>query len=69
MLLSKIVCYHSIFHMEYENIAKATPLAKEELSLQKLIKVQKWKSNHIFGMKLETVINKLLLYLQIKSQK
>ena len=55
--------------MEYENIAKATPLAKEELSLQKLIKVQKWKSNHLFGMKLETAINKLLLYLQIKSQK
>ena len=28
-------CYHSICHVEYENIAKATPLAKEELSLKK----------------------------------
>ena len=31
----KTVCYHSICRVEYENIAKATPLAKEELSLQK----------------------------------
>ena len=32
---AKEVCYHSICRVEYENIAKATPLAKEELSLQK----------------------------------
>ena len=32
---AKEVCYHSICRVEYENIAKATPLAKEELSLKK----------------------------------
>ena len=32
---AKEVCYHSICCVEYENIAKATPLAKEELSLKK----------------------------------
>ena len=32
---AKEVCYHSICRKEYENIAKATPLAKEELSLKK----------------------------------
>ena len=31
---AKEVCYHSICRVEYENIAKATPLAKEELSLK-----------------------------------
>ena len=33
--LAKEVCYHSNWHVEYENIAKATPLAKEKLSLKK----------------------------------
>ena len=33
---AKEVCYHSICRVEYENIAKATPLAKEELSLKKI---------------------------------
>ena len=28
-------CYHSICRVEYENTAKAIPLAKEELSLKK----------------------------------
>ena len=32
---AKEVCYHSICHVEYENIAKARPLVKEELSLKK----------------------------------
>ena len=32
---AKEVCYHSICCVEYENIAKAKPLAKEELSLKK----------------------------------
>ena len=32
---AKEVCYPSICCVEYENIAKATPLAKEELSLKK----------------------------------
>ena len=32
---AKEVCYHSICRVEYENIAKATRLAKEELSLEK----------------------------------
>ena len=32
---AKEVCYHSICRVEYENTAKATQLAKEELSLQK----------------------------------
>ena len=27
---AKEVCYHSICHVEYDNIAKAIPLAKEE---------------------------------------
>ena len=33
---AKEVCYHSICRVEYENIAKATPLAKEQLSLKKI---------------------------------
>ena len=33
---AKEVCYHSICHVEYKNIAKARPLAKEELSLKKI---------------------------------
>ena len=32
---AKEVCYHSICRVEYENTAKARPLAKEELSLKK----------------------------------
>ena len=32
---AKELCYHSICCAGYENIAKATPLAKEELSLRK----------------------------------
>ena len=33
---AKEVCYHSICRVEYENIAKATPLEKEELPLKNI---------------------------------
>ena len=66
---AKEVCYHSICRVEYENIAKATPLAKEELSLKKTDNGGEMKEQPSLWIKLEMLIKRLLLHLQIISQK
>ena len=57
-LSPKEISYHSIFHVEYENTAKATSFAKDDCHCRNLIIMEGLKSNHPFGIKPETLIKK-----------
>ena len=56
---AKHVCYHSICRAEYENTAKSTSLAKEDLPTQK--EVYRASSEILQSIRLGTLTKKLLL--------
>ena len=70
----KEICYHSIFRVEHENIAKATSLVKNDCHCRKLVIMEELKWNHRVGIKLKTPIKKyfcctsILYFKEVKNK-